>query len=205
MFLTKEIAHSNWLDEGSSLKPFIVLEYLPETLSDVIRMANRKLQLPKTFLYCRQIASAILFLHSMNLVHRDIKPANIVITQDGKTAKLIDFGESRIVTGPKEPLTKVGTPFYEAFEVQQGKYTDKVDSYSFGKMMYEMVTKTINPSALAQRSFYETSGVDLTYITGAPDLIISLISDCCQMNPVQRPHFDQITEMLNELEKKYPS
>jgi len=61
----------------------------------------------------------------MHLVHRDIKPANVVLTSDGKAAKLIDFGESRVVSGPREPLTKVGTPFYEAPE---GLYTDKVDS-----------------------------------------------------------------------------
>jgi hypothetical protein len=34
-------------------------------------------------------------------------------------------------------------------------YTEKVDSYSFGKMLFEMVTKSINPSALAHRQFYE--------------------------------------------------
>uniref|UniRef100_A0A6B2LIN1 Protein kinase domain-containing protein n=1 Tax=Arcella intermedia TaxID=1963864 RepID=A0A6B2LIN1_9EUKA len=112
----KEIEQSNWQDEGSSLRPFIVSEYLPETLSDVIRTSHRVLPFNVALRYTYQIATALEFLHSMSLVHRDIKPANIVLSADGQKAKLIDFGESRIVSGPREPLTKVGTPFYEAPE-----------------------------------------------------------------------------------------
>lgn len=78
----------------------------------------------------------------MAIVHRDIKPSNIVVSGDGKEAKLIDFGQvllsihcsshsphseqSRIVHAGGEMLTKVGTPFYEAPEVSVEIYTEKV-------------------------------------------------------------------------------
>jgi len=136
----------------------------------------------------------------MNLVHRDIKPANVVITSDGKSAKLIDFGESRIVSRQNGPLTKVGTPFYEAPEISNGVYTDKVDTYSFGKMFYEMTTKSVNPSVL-DRSFYEKP-VDIVYIVGCPEEIRNLIESCCVQNYHQRPDFSTLSKQLHELDTK---
>jgi len=197
----KEIKNSNWQDEESSLKPFVVLEYQPETLSDIIRTSSRKLPLNLMVHYLYQISTAIQFLHSMNLVHRDIKPGNVVVTSDGRSAKLIDFGESRIVGRQNGPLTKVGTPFYEAPEISNGVYTDKIDTFSFGKMWYEMTTKSVNPIAL-DRSFYEKP-VDIVHIVGCPEEIISHIESCCVQNYHQRPDFDTISKLLHDLHQKY--
>jgi len=174
-----------------------VSELHPDTLSDVIRSSHRKIPFNLALRYIYQVSTALQFLHSMNLVHRDIKPANIVLTSDAQKAKLIDFGESRIVSGPREPLTKVGTPFYEAPEVSKGLYTDKVDTYSFGKMVYEIATKSTTPSVLAVRSFYE-GPMDLSHLSPAvcPEEITELITNCCQTNPTIRPDFDNITRML---------
>eukprot|EP01125_Pyxidicula_operculata_P010873 TRINITY_DN356_c4_g1_i1.p1 TRINITY_DN356_c4_g1~~TRINITY_DN356_c4_g1_i1.p1 ORF type:complete len:1793 (-),score=294.68 TRINITY_DN356_c4_g1_i1:47-4723(-) len=198
----KDSENPMWKDETNPIKPFIVFEYHPETLSDVVRSSNRKLPLQMTLMYSYQIATAILFLHSMNLVHRDIKPNNIVLSTDGKVAKLIDFGESRIVHGiNNESLTKVGTPFYEAPEVTNGIYTDKVDSYSFGKMFYELVAKSINPSALAQRLFYE-GPVETSFLPGCGDDILSLIIGCTLHINHSRPDFEVITKQLLDISQK---
>jgi len=194
----REIEQTNWQDESSSLRPFLVSELHPDTLSDVIRTSHRKLPFNLSLRYIYQVSTALQFLHSMNLVHRDIKPANIVLTGgEAQKAKLIDFGESRIVAGLREPLTKVGTPFYEAPEVAKGLYTDKVDTYSFGKMVYELMTKSTNPSILAVRSFYEGS-MDLSHLFPpvCPEEITELITNCCQTNPSVRHDFDNITRML---------
>ncbi|XP_047407968.1 serine/threonine-protein kinase DCLK1 isoform X3 [Sciurus carolinensis] len=64
------------------------------------------------------LASAIKYLHSLNIVHRDIKPENLLVYehQDGsKSLKLGDFGLATIVDGPL--YTVCGTPTYVAPEI----------------------------------------------------------------------------------------
>ncbi|XP_028353742.1 serine/threonine-protein kinase DCLK1 isoform X3 [Physeter macrocephalus] len=64
------------------------------------------------------LASAIKYLHSVNIVHRDIKPENLLVYehQDGsKSLKLGDFGLATIVDGPL--YTVCGTPTYVAPEI----------------------------------------------------------------------------------------
>ncbi|TKS80788.1 Serine/threonine-protein kinase DCLK1 [Collichthys lucidus] len=64
------------------------------------------------------LASAIKYLHSLNIVHRDIKPENLLVYEhhDGsKSLKLGDFGLATIVNGPL--YTVCGTPTYVAPEI----------------------------------------------------------------------------------------
>jgi calcium-dependent protein kinase len=63
---------------------------------------------------------AINHCHSQEIAHRDIKPENILITDSGDL-KLIDFGLSKQVKS-KKMKTIVGTPYYIAPEVLDGKY-----------------------------------------------------------------------------------
>eukprot|EP01127_Copromyxa_protea_P015556 TRINITY_DN4488_c0_g1_i2.p1 TRINITY_DN4488_c0_g1~~TRINITY_DN4488_c0_g1_i2.p1 ORF type:complete len:1740 (+),score=308.01 TRINITY_DN4488_c0_g1_i2:97-5220(+) len=193
----REINSENWRDNNTLIKPFIVLEYLPDTLSEVIRTANRSLPITTSLLYCYQIASAIHFLHSLGVVHRDLKPANVVISQESQVAKLIDFGESRILKN-QERLTKVGTPFYEAPEIVKGNYNEKVDSYSFGKMVYEIVTKSLNPAGLANRDFYDRFTIDQVtmQLEELAEEFKHFIVACCQPTPHARPDFEVLSKYL---------
>ena len=51
-------------------------------------------------MWSRQLFSALACLHSVDLIHRDVKPANVMISSDGKTLKLIDFGLCRQALPP---------------------------------------------------------------------------------------------------------
>ncbi|KAF0030030.1 hypothetical protein F2P81_016761 [Scophthalmus maximus] len=64
------------------------------------------------------LASAIKYLHGLNIVHRDIKPENLLVFEhhDGsKSLKLGDFGLATVVNGPL--YTMCGTPTYVAPEI----------------------------------------------------------------------------------------
>ncbi|XP_023477278.1 serine/threonine-protein kinase DCLK1 isoform X2 [Equus asinus] len=84
------------------------------------------------------LASAIKYLHSLNIVHRDIKPENLLVYehQDGsKSLKLGDFGLATIVDGPL--YTVCGTPTYVAPEIiAETGYGLKVDIWAAGVITY---------------------------------------------------------------------
>ncbi|XP_048840383.1 serine/threonine-protein kinase DCLK1a isoform X1 [Brienomyrus brachyistius] len=84
------------------------------------------------------LASAIKYLHSLNIVHRDIKPENLLVYehQDGsKSLKLGDFGLATVVDGPL--YTVCGTPTYVAPEIiAESGYGLKVDIWAAGVITY---------------------------------------------------------------------
>ncbi|KAM9455969.1 serine/threonine-protein kinase DCLK1a isoform 1-T1 [Clarias gariepinus] len=84
------------------------------------------------------LANAIKYLHSLNIVHRDIKPENLLVYehQDGsKSLKLGDFGLATVVDGPL--YTVCGTPTYVAPEIiAETGYGLKVDIWAAGVITY---------------------------------------------------------------------
>ncbi|XP_040001138.1 serine/threonine-protein kinase DCLK2 isoform X3 [Xiphias gladius] len=84
------------------------------------------------------LAGALKYLHSMNIVHRDIKPENLLVFEypDGtKSLKLGDFGLATVVEGPL--YTVCGTPTYVAPEIiAESGYGLKVDVWAAGVITY---------------------------------------------------------------------
>ncbi|ORY08915.1 kinase-like domain-containing protein [Clohesyomyces aquaticus] len=97
--------------------------------------------------YVAQMAEALLYLHTKNIMHRDIKPENILLGLHGEI-KLADFGYSiHSVSGLRS--TVVGTLDYLSPEVAMmlinpGKkhefYTKAIDQWSVGVLAFELLT-----------------------------------------------------------------
>ncbi|KAJ1736017.1 Serine/threonine-protein kinase [Coemansia biformis] len=91
--------------------------------------------------YAAELLSALDCLHSYNVIYRDLKPENILIDYSGHIA-LCDFGLCKLNMGDNETTnTFCGTPEYLAPELLQGRgYTKTVDWWTFGVLLYEMMT-----------------------------------------------------------------
>jgi len=91
--------------------------------------------------YAAELLSALECLHSLNVIYRDLKPENILLDYNGHIA-LCDFGLCKLNMGDADKThTFCGTPEYLAPEVLYGQgYNKAVDWWTFGVLLYEMLT-----------------------------------------------------------------
>jgi Tol biopolymer transport system component len=134
----------------------IVMELVPgRTLGALI--PGQGMRLGEVLRIGIPLADALAAAHSAGIVHRDFKPANVMVTPEGGV-KVLDFGLAKLrppeETGVEEgttldaraaPLTRVGsvagTPAYMSPEQAAGGTVDaRSDIFSFGAVLYEMVT-----------------------------------------------------------------
>ena len=90
------------------------------------------------------VARALTYLHGRGIMHRDIKARNVMLTEDCRTAKLIDFGLSASVhiDIEKNLKKKVGTRKYRAPEVSgRHVYGAGIDVYSLGVTIAKMLAE----------------------------------------------------------------
>jgi eukaryotic-like serine/threonine-protein kinase len=199
---------------------FIAMEYVPgKTLDRCI--GQRGLPLREALKYAVQIADALAKAHAAGIVHRDLKPANIMVTDEG-TVKLLDFGlakltepstsDGSVVTQSMEPHTEegaiLGTVAYMSPEQAEGRKVDaRSDIFSFGSVLYEMVTGRrafkgdTNVSTLSAILHKEPLPME-----GIPPDLARVITRCLRKDPERRSqHVDDIKLSLNELKEDYDS
>ncbi|XP_072450860.1 ribosomal protein S6 kinase alpha-6 isoform X2 [Chiloscyllium punctatum] len=94
--------------------------------------------------YLAELALALDHLHSLGIVYRDLKPENILLDEGGHI-KLTDFGLSKeSVDQEKKAYSFCGTVEYMAPEVVNRRgHTQSADWWSFGVLMFEMLTGTL--------------------------------------------------------------
>ena len=123
--------------------PFLIMRFIDgETLKD--RMSAGALSRPEISRIASAIAQALDYAHGEGILHRDIKPSNILLTPRGGVY-ITDFGLARLTQAGESTLSQdmiMGTPQYISPEQAKGikELDGRTDIYSFGIVLYEMVT-----------------------------------------------------------------
>ncbi|KAI3921182.1 hypothetical protein MKX01_036161 [Papaver californicum] len=180
----------------------LVYEYIPQgTLSQHLFNWNegvfKPLDWTRRLSIALDVARGVEYLHGLaqqSFIHRDLKPSNILLGDDMR-AKVADFGLVRNApTGKFSIETKLaGTFGYLAPEyAATGRVTTKVDVYSFGVILMELITenfsKAIDPT------------IDITKETMVTIKTVSeLAGHCCAREPYQRPDMSHIVNTLSSL------
>ena len=141
--------------ESADGNDFIVMEYVRGKSLDAL-IPRQGMRLNEALRIAIAVADALVTAHARGIVHRDLKPANVIVGTDG-TVKVLDFGLAKLIGDadtPEEdsptltsqalvsaPGTIAGTAAYMAPEQATGGTIDaRTDIFSFGAMLYEMVT-----------------------------------------------------------------
>lgn len=153
-----------------------------------------------------QITKALGHAHSRGIIHRDIKPQNIMILRDG-TAKVADFGIARLQSAGDMTVTRdaIGSVHYISPEQAKGETVDsRADIYSFGVVMYEMLTGRLpfegdSPVSVA---IQHISSIPLMPSDINPDVPKKLEAIVMRaMNPNLQARYQNIDQMRNDLEE----
>jgi eukaryotic-like serine/threonine-protein kinase len=186
------------------------MEYVRgKTLDQLI--GRKGLPLNTALKYTVQIADGLAKAHSAGIIHRDLKPSNIMVNEDG-LVKVLDFGLAKLAatgtgefgeTKTEKSCTEeglvVGTTAYMSPEQAEGKKVDaRSDIFSFGSLLYEMVTgrpafhgdsRLSTLSAILKDDPKPLNSV----VPGVPRELERIISQCLRKNPERRfQHMDDL-------------
>ena len=206
---------------------FIVMEFISgKTLDQLI--PRKGMRLAETLKCAVQVADALAAAHAAGIVHRDLKPGNVMVTESG-LAKVLDFGLAKLTEPgagdsegtrtmrPEQPPhteegTLLGTAAYMSPEQAEGKNIDaRSDIFSFGVLMYEMVT---GRRAFRGDSRLSTLAAVLNkdpvpaseLVEELPRDLERIINRCLRKNPAQRlQHMDDVKTLLEEMKEESDS
>ncbi|NXA62251.1 TSSK6 kinase, partial [Mohoua ochrocephala] len=203
--ILRQIHHPNIvrvfeLIEVGSRELYIVMEAMDTTLLQMLENVGRLPCIPNARDIFVQVARAVRYLHDRDLVHRDLKCENVLLSADGRRAKISDFGFSKEVSGHRDiSATFCGTAAFASPEVLMGIPYDpkKYDIWSLGVMLYVMVVGNIPFDDTNIQNMPRLQKEGVRYPEGLPPLpepCKALIAQLLQFNPASRPGAGQIAK-----------
>jgi tetratricopeptide (TPR) repeat protein/tRNA A-37 threonylcarbamoyl transferase component Bud32 len=190
---------------------YIVMEFL-----DGIDLAE-KIETEKNLLLgdclhiMKQLADALAFIHSRNIIHRDMKPANVMVihkNHDPNHIMLLDFGLSRMKFQSRLTRTGVlvGTLNYMAPEqISDLHYSAAGDIYALGIIFYELLTgRTAYQgetfSAVEAQILKNKLTEPMTFRAGIPVKLNRLVMEMVAKEPRLRPTAKSVLLCLEDIE-----
>ncbi|NWR14700.1 NEK5 kinase, partial [Emberiza fucata] len=163
VILLAKMKHANIVTFYASLqeenKLYIVMEYCDG--GDLMKRINMQhgvlFDEDQILSWFVQISLGLKHIHDKKILHRDIKAQNVFLSNNGKVAKLGDFGIARQLNSTTEfAHTCVGTPYYLSPEICENRpYNNKTDIWSLGCVLYELCALKHPVSTFQGNSLHE--------------------------------------------------
>lgn len=153
--------------------------------------------------FAKQICDGMDFLSRKKVVHRDLAARNILVCSD-KTVKISDFGLSRDIYQDnfyrKTGNGKLPIKWLALESMTHQVYTSQSDVWSFGILLYEIVTLGAVPySSISVENILKVlrTGYRMERPNHCHMLLYELMTLCWHTNPTDRPSFDELSEKLH--------
>ncbi|XP_078168514.1 uncharacterized protein LOC144563010 [Carex rostrata] len=212
--LMKRLRHPNILlfmgAVTSTQRLCIVTEYLPRgSLFNLLQKNSARLDWRRRVHMALDIARGMNYLHHCNppIIHRDLKSSNLLVDKNW-TVKVADFGLSRLKRDTfLTTKTGKGTPQWMAPEVLRNEPADeKSDVYSYGVILWELVTQKIpweNLNSIQVIGAVGFMNQRLELPTDVDPQWASIVQSCWESEPQSRPSFHELVDRLRDLLRQY--
>jgi len=204
--MLKEVNHPNIVqflglcDHASGV--YLITEYVEHgDLFDMLVFGEEELDWKIKIKIALQIANAVYYLHSKSIIHRDLKSQNVLIGDKYKV-KLCDLGLATVLENRKR-MTFCGTDEWMAPEISfQDTYDSKVDVFSFGIVMTELIMNRPPQKRIIQNQFaFDVDQFQTDCPADCPKEFNQLVIDCTKLLPSERPTSKEVCAILRNLEK----
>lgn len=182
---------------------FIITEYVAGgSLRSILKDESIPLSWARRLSFATDIALAMAYLHHRNILHRDLKSANLLVDEAWRV-KVCDFGLARKMPPAHERkhLSVVGTDEWMAPEMLlEEEYDKSADVFSFGMVLWELVTRKRPPERLAESEFaFDFEKFRKKVPKDTPKALWELLCDCSAYEPSKRPSFKAVLERLSRI------
>ena len=195
------------VQDPESRRPILLMELMDESLTKFLERSTAPLAYHLQVNLSYDIALALAYLHSNGVVHRDLSSNNVLITA-GSRAKVTDFGMLKLLEQNMRmtPLTKCpGTVAYMPPEAlsDEPQYTDKLDCFSLGVLMIQMITRNFPEPTKATVTVCDSKYPTGRVLVPVPEVErrkkdVDLVDDRHPIKPIS-------LSCLKDIEKERPS
>ncbi|KAJ8044531.1 Proto-oncogene tyrosine-protein kinase receptor Ret [Holothuria leucospilota] len=155
--------------------------------------------------FARQITMGMEYLSQKGYVHRDLAARNVLVS-DNKSLKIADFGLTRYIYEERQYVGKKGAripvKWMSIEAIIDGVYTSESDVWSFGVVLYEIITLGGEPyPGIVNRDLPKMlcSGFRMEQPEQCPDDLYTMMLDTWHESPKQRPSFTKLRLQLEAM------
>ncbi|MFZ5919052.1 MAG: SUMF1/EgtB/PvdO family nonheme iron enzyme [Chloroflexota bacterium] len=189
---------------------YMVMEFIDgptlEARLHTLTSRDEIMPLAEAIRIARQVALALAYAHSHEMVHRDVKPSNVMIGPDGQVI-LTDFGIAKMLSHPQYTASgaMIGTPSYISPEQGLGEPGDaRSDIYSLGVMFFQMVTGRLpyeaeKPVAVVFKHINDPVPIPSRVNPSLPEEVDQLIFQA--MAKRLKARYQTVAELIEQLER----